>query len=115
MDRRIERDEEHVALSVAAAIAHHQITGTTKNIAAPADLDAALNRAAHALASLTEIYAQEDGVLRALPLSELLDGVFLRGATVLRSAGGRIHTRLTIRRGALRDAIKILKAAAAGG
>ena len=113
MDRRIERDKEHLALSVAAAIAHHQVTGTTASIAAPADLDAALNRAARALASLTEIYAQQGGVIRVLPLSELLEGVFLRGATVFRSADGHIHTRLTVPRGALREAINILKAAAA--
>jgi hypothetical protein len=110
MDRR-DRDKEHVTLSVAAAITYHQVTGTTEDIVNPADLDKVLNRTAHALALITEIFVLEDGAPRPLSTAELVEGAFARGATLFRSGAGVAHAPLSVPRGALRDAIKLLSAA----
>ena len=103
--------DQHLALSTAAAVVYHQITGTTA--ASVADVDEILNLVAHAIANVAPIYTADraSGGPRQLAPIELIHCRFERGATVLKTSFGLEYGQLSMRRSDMRAAIAILKGA----
>ena len=100
----------HIALSVAAAFAHRQLSPERRAFYDVEHYGEVLNRAAQALMRVAQIHVGdgEGGAPRALSPSEL-DGAWVRrGATVLVLADGRLFRRLSVLREELRGAITIL-------
>lgn len=107
-----------VPLAAAAALAYRELVAPERR-ALPYDAEhfsEMLNLIAHAIARVAPLYAGEDdgGARRALGEDELEGMTIRRGATIVALADGRKLTRVTVRRGELRDAIAILKAAGLG-
>jgi hypothetical protein len=101
---------EHIAIAVAAAQAYVQIVGAVPKT--PEQLESGLNEVAYALSMLASVYLEPtSGQLRELEQVELIGAAFRRGATVLVLKDGTELRGITIRRGELREAVKILKAA----
>lgn len=102
---------EFVALSTAAAVVYHQITGTTSESAD--EIIEVLNAVAGAIANVAPIYTSDrpTGTPRQLAPIELIHCRFERGATVLKTSFGLGYGNLTMRREDLRSAIAILKGA----
>lgn len=101
---------QHIALSVAAAVARNQLSSG----AGPSDaeqLSEMLNAVARAVSKVAPIYLKdsESGALRRLAESELDGATFQRGATLLVFPDGRSYSSLWLMRGDLREAIAILK------
>jgi hypothetical protein len=110
MNRR-HLSEEHVPLSVAAAIVSEQTARTKLRTAR--DLTEALNRAGLALAQLIPLYVfdPQARIARALTAAELLDAHIFRGATELTTADGTTHREITVLRQDMRYAIAMMKGA----
>ena len=94
---------------------YHQLGGR-RDFANAADLSAALDDAAKAIASVATVHVAEPGASspRALSSYELLKGRFTRGATAFIDAAGLERRGLTIRRADMRAALAILRAARVG-
>lgn len=110
MERSGEHALEFVALSTAAAIVYHQVTGKALSPTTVAHSNTILEEVARALAELAPIYVLDaaSGSHRRLDEDELAFGVFERGATILRSPKAE-HRRLAIRRLDMRAAIDALR------
>src|SRR4051812_17499077 len=87
--KRIDREEAHVTLSVAAALAFHQTYGTTKAINSVEDYDSALNLSATVLSRMATIYSLDVKTNERVPIDakEMKLRTFFRGATELRREG----------------------------
>jgi hypothetical protein len=103
----------HMALSVAAALAHRQLSPERRAFYDVEHYGEVLNRIAQALARVAQIHVGdgEGGAPRALSPSELDGALVRRGATVLVLADGRLFRRLSVLREDLRGAITILRRA----
>jgi hypothetical protein len=100
----------HIALSVAAALAHRQLSSERRAFYDVQHYSEMLNRVAQALLRVAQIHvADGDGSgPRALSEPELDGAIVRRGATVLVLADGRSFRRLWVLREDLRSAITIL-------
>jgi hypothetical protein len=103
----------HIALSVAAALAHRQLSPERRAFYDVEHYSEVLNRAAQALIRVAQIHVGDGdgGAPRALSPSELDGALVRRGATVLVLADGRLFRRLSVLREDLRGAITILRRA----
>jgi len=103
----------HIALSVAAALAHRQLSPERRAFYDVEHYSEVLNRAAQALIRVAQVHVGNgDGSApRALSPSELDGALVRRGATVLVLADGRLFRRLSVLREDLRGAITILRRA----
>lgn len=102
------RLDPFVALSVAAALAHRQLSDL-RHFYDIEHYSEVLNTVGQALGRVVPIYcAGDDGVRHALSQLELLGSKLRRGATVLELADGRGCRQLSVLRSDLRDAIAIL-------
>jgi hypothetical protein len=113
VDRAQGTGTQHVALSTAAAVVYHQITGDTRDIQSADDVDEILNRVANAIANVAVIYTADraaGGPRQVAPI-ELIHCRFERGATVLRTSFGLEYRDLSIRRSDMRSALAILRGA----
>jgi hypothetical protein len=104
----IRRLHPHIALSVASALAYHQLSDLRKFY----DIEhysEVLNTVAQALCRVAAIYVADDaGVQRALSAGQLSGAKVRRGATLLVLADGHECRHLSVLRSDLRDAIAIL-------
>ena len=97
--------EPQVPLHRAASIVQRQLPG-----GAQARRDVALNSAALALSSVSEIwYLDMHGRLVRIPDEELAVGGFEGGAKVFRTRSGNVYQSLSIRRTDMTDAIALLR------
>jgi hypothetical protein len=105
-------DHQHLALSVAAAVAYRQLApGRALRFYDADHLNEAVCLVAHALSRVAPIYVTEKaGERRVLLEAELFGAVVSRGATRLTLQDGCVFTEMSMRRNDLRDAILILKA-----
>jgi hypothetical protein len=105
--------DPHVALSVAAALAHSQLSENPRVFYDVEHYSETLNLAARALASAAVIHVAESdhGGWRALTDAELAAASIQRGATLLVLADGRTFRHLSVLRSDLRSAIALLRAA----
>ena len=103
----------HIALSVAAALAHRQLSPERRAFYDVEHYSEVLNRAAQALIRVAQVHVGNgDGSApRPLSPSELDGALVRRGATVLVLADGRLFRRLSVLREDLRGAITILRRA----
>ena len=110
MDRSDQHAVEFLALSTAAAIVYHQVTGTPLAPTSVAQSNAILERVAAALAELAPIYIldRESGSQRQLDEVDLAFGVFQRGATLLRTPRNE-HRKLAVQRADMRAAIEAFR------
>ena len=102
------QDGELVELSTAAMVVYKNLTG--------AELSAGhqlLPDVAHALANVAQIFGVRSEGDKPEPVSpiDLVQGVFQRGATVLRTRKGIEYSRLYMQRDDMRAAITILRQA----
>jgi hypothetical protein len=103
----------HIALSVAAALAHRQLSPERRAFYDVEHYSAVLNRVAQALIRVAQIHVGdgEGSARRALSEPELDGAIVRRGATVLALADGRSLRHLSVLREDLRSAITILRRA----
>jgi hypothetical protein len=103
----------HIALSVAAALAHRQLSPGRRAFYDVEHYSEVLNRAAQALIRVAQVHVGDGDGSAPRPLSEPdLEGALVRrGATVLVLADGRLLRHLSVRREDLRSAITILRRA----
>ena len=99
-----------VPLAVAAAIAFHQVHGTTKAIVTRADYNDALNIAAAAISRLIPIYFSNDPRQgrAALPV-DFTKARFMRGATELSFVDGSAIRGMTVLRAEFSSALSLIK------
>jgi hypothetical protein len=112
MDRSGEHAIEFLALSTAAVIVYHQVTGNPLGPTSVAQSNVVLEHVAAALAEVAPIYTldPQSGSQRRLDAVELLFGVFQRGATLLRTPQNE-HRKLALRRNDMRAAIEAFRRA----
>jgi hypothetical protein len=96
----------------AAGIAYDQLAKRTRGFYDTEHFNEVLNKAAQALITVAPVWTTErdSRERRRLSHAELIDARVTRGATVLLLADGRKIKDLSLLRGDLRAAIKILKA-----
>jgi hypothetical protein len=101
---------QHLPLASAAAVVYLAVSGRPPGTRSTQEIDASLNRVAHAIASVTTIYVFDpfSGGVRELTPREVLYASFERGATVLKTLHGTEYRRLTMHRADLDNAITIL-------
>ena len=104
-------EEQHIGLSTASGIAYDQLAERNRGFYDVEHFNEVLNRAAEALLKITPVYLIDpaSGERRRLTDAELLEAQVTRGATVLVLADGRTVKDLSLLRGDLTAAIKILK------
>jgi hypothetical protein len=104
-------DEQHIGLSTASGIAYDQLAERKRGFYDVEHFNEILNRAAEALIRITPIFLIDpaSGQRRRLTDAELLAAQVTRGATVLILADGSRVKDLSLLRGDLTAAIKILK------
>jgi hypothetical protein len=104
-------DDQHIGLSTASGIAYDQLAERKRGFFDVEHFNEVLNRAAEALLKITPVYLIDpaSGERRRLTDAELLEAQVTRGATVLVLADGRTVKDLSLLRGDLTAAIKILK------
>jgi hypothetical protein len=104
-------EEQHIGLTTASGIAYDQLAERKRGFYDVAHFNEVLNRAAEALIRIAPVYLIDPatGVRRPLTDAELLDAQVTLGATVLVLADGRNVKDLSLLRGDLTAAIKILK------
>jgi hypothetical protein len=100
----------HIALSVAAALAHRQLSPERRAFYDVEHYSELLNRVAQALLRVAQIHVGDGdgGAPRALSECDLEGAIVRRGATVLVLADGRLLRHLSVLREDLRSAITIL-------
>jgi hypothetical protein len=100
----------HIALSVAAGLAHRQLAVQPREFYDVEHYSEVLNLVAQALTRVAQIYVAEQAGAAREGLSGLdLEGASVRrGATVLVLADGRTFRHIWVRRDDLRNAITIL-------
>jgi hypothetical protein len=104
-------EEQHIGLSTASGIAYDQLAERKRGFYDVEHFKEVLNHAAQALIGITPIYLIDPatGERRRLTDAELLEARVTLGATVLIMADGRSVKDLSLLRGDLAAAIKILK------
>ena len=104
-------EEQHIGLSTASGIAYDQLAERKRGFYDVEHFEEILNRAAEALIRITPIFLIDpvSGARRRLSDAELLQAQVTRGATVLVLADGSTVKDLSLLRGDLTAAIKILK------
>ena len=102
---------DYIALATAAAAVYRALAA--ESTAAGLIPDETLNRVAHAIASIAEIYCQADGadVLRAVDPADLIGARFAQGAALLVKAGGSECQGLSVRRSEIPGVVAVLKGA----
>ena len=100
-------------MTTAASLVCRQIIGPGEEREDPRERERLLDRVAAAMAKIAPVYGFEcdSNTSRQLRPSELIDGRFLRGATLFRTRTGKEFRRLTILRDDLWAAVAILKRA----
>jgi hypothetical protein len=105
--------DEHIPLSVAAAIAYQQLTAPRRTAFYDGEhLSEVLSRTARALIAMSTVHIRSAGAAkrRRLDGRAVTGAKVRRGATRLVLADGRSYREVSIRRGDLRDTIAALKA-----
>jgi hypothetical protein len=104
-------EEQHIGLSTASGIAYDQLAERKRGSYDVEHFNEILNRAAEALIRITPVFLIDpaSGERRRLSDAELLAAQVTRGATALVLADGRTVKDLSLLRGDLTAAIKILK------
>jgi hypothetical protein len=104
-------EEQHIGLSTASGIAYDQLAERKRGFYDVEHFNEILNRAAEALIRITPVFLIDpaSGARRRLSDAELLQAQVTRGATVLVLADGSTVKDLSLLRGDLTAAIKILK------
>jgi len=106
-----EEDKELIPFPNAVPRVYEEITGASLSPFGGLLIEALLNQVAQAMADLVTIHGATNlqEPLRPLPWAEVKLGVFLRGATVMRTCDGIQYQRLYIRRCDARAAATVLK------
>jgi len=104
-------EEQHIGLSTASGIAYDQLAERKRGVYDAQHFSEVLNMAALALIRIVPIYVIDTGTgeRRRLTDAELLEAQVTQGATMLVLADGRNVKDLSLLRGDLTAAIKILK------
>ena len=112
MERRA-REIQHLALPTAAALAYFEVTGKQLDAALESQTREILCDVAHALSILAPIHVMEGApsMPRELLHGALIGAAFQRGAHLLTLRDGTELRDLTIRRGDLEAAVRLLKEA----
>jgi hypothetical protein len=100
----------HVALSVAAGLAHRQLAAQPAKFYDVEHYSEVMNLVAQALLRVAQVYVADayGGERRALGEADLIGARVRRGATLLVLADGRSFRHLSLERDDLRNAITIL-------
>jgi hypothetical protein len=100
----------HIALPVAAALAHHQLAAQPNKFYDGEHYSEVMNMVAHALMRVAPLYVAdaEGGERRGLSEADLDGASIQRGATLLVLADGRSFRYVSLLRDDLRNAIAIL-------
>jgi hypothetical protein len=108
---RLNRATQHVQLPTAAASAYFEITGKQLDVALESQMREVLCDVAHALSILAPIYVMEGepSMPREIIYGRLIGAAFQRGAHLLTLRDGTELRNLTIQRGDLEQAIRVLK------
>jgi hypothetical protein len=109
MDRRA-RETQHLALPTAAALAYFEITGKQLDGSLESQTREVLCDVAHALSILAPLHVMEGSppMPRELLQAVLIGAAFQRGAHLLMLRDGTELRNLTIRRGDLEAAVRVL-------
>src|SRR5215213_6292968 len=112
MDRR-DRATHHLDLPTAAALAYFEITGKQLDAGLESQMREVLCDVAHALSILAPIHVMEGepSMPREVRYGLLIGAAFQRGAHLLTLRDGTELRNMTIRRGDLEQAVRVLKEA----
>jgi hypothetical protein len=97
--------DKPVRLRVAASMLHHEMGGDVRSAMRGPDYLLRLNEAARALSEVIEVFRLDRGGMRAISAADLAAGELLDGGNALRTADGKLHHPLVVRRG---DAVAAL-------
>src|SRR5436853_355797 len=101
-----------VKLRVVASVVHHELTHADRSSMRGPEYLAALNRAASALAQVTDLYYVNDaGKLLRVPEEDMPGASFEDGGNLLRSAAGTLYRGLSVRRIDAIQGVEVLKKA----
>ena len=116
LDHVDQHARRHVALPVAVALAHFELTGEVPDVTRPDWFMRISQDIARALSNVIPIYGwlKSSPMPVVVPAAELIRGRFEHGVQSLRASDGRVFVKLTVVRRALWAGIRELKAAGAG-
>lgn len=100
--------DKPVRLRVAASMLHHELGGDVRSAMRGPDYLLRLNDAARALSEVIQVFRLDRGGMRPIDAADVASGELLDGGNALRSADGKLHRPLVVRRGDAVGAITAL-------
>ena len=100
--------DKPVRLRVAASMLHHELGGDARSAMRGPDYLTRLNEAARALSERIEVFRLDGARMHPISAAEIAAGELLDGGNALRSADGKLHHPLVVRRGEAVAAISTL-------
>ena len=100
--------EKPVRLRIAASMLHHELGGRSRASMRGPDYLARLAEAARALTEVIAVFRLDGARKHAIEPAEVAAGALLDGGNALRTADGKLHHPLVVRRGDAISAISVL-------
>ena len=106
--RLADAHEKPVRLRIAASMLHHELGGRSRSTMRGPDDLAQLTQAARALTEVIAVFRLEGAKKQPIAPAEVAAGELLDGGNALRTADGKLHHPLVVRRGDAISAISLL-------
>ena len=97
-----------VRLRIAASMLHHERGGDARSAMRGKDYLARLNEAARALSQVIGVFRLDGAGMHPIPPADVMAGELLDGGNALRTADGKLHHPVVVRRGDAVSAITLL-------
>lgn len=106
--RLVAAQNKPVRLRIAASMLHHQLGGGARSAMRGPDYIVRLNEAARALSRVLELFRLDAAGLHPISSADVAAGELLDGGNALRTADGKLHHPIAVRRADALGAITLL-------
>src|SRR3954462_3505504 len=103
--------QKPVRLRVAASLLQRNHSGVARSSVRGPDYMRQVEHAAVQLSRVVDLYHVQNGRLLRVPSEEIAGATFFDGGNLMRSVGGTLYRKLTVRRGDVMNAIEALSKA----